>query len=427
MSYKAIVTRIHTRELPGSDNIVIGNCLGYQVLVNKNTVSGELGIFFEYGGQLSEEFAVVHDLVRRKDDQGNNAGGYFEENRRVRAVKMRGAKSEGFWVPISYLKYTGTFDLKEGDQFDELNGHKICNKYYTPQTLRAANRNQQRVVRDNTMFRKHVETEAFKRGLAVIPQGAAIYISAKLHGTSFRYGHVLESTPIKRGKVKQFFATLCKRPTENKGWTHLNGSRNVVLSKCPETYEGFHGKEGFRFAATRGVALHKGEVIYGELCGFTETNEPIMAVQATSKLKDKQIEKQFGGQMVYRYGAADGECKAFVYRITQVNEDGHVVELSWPQVVYRCQELGLAVVPHITQFFFNGDHCSLAEIVETLTEGEDGVVLSRLDPTHIEEGVVVRYESAHGIGWLKNKCTLFGMLEGYLKEKDDYVDTEEAA
>lgn len=119
MSYKAIIAKIHTRPLPGSDNIVIGTCHGYQVIVSNLTESGQLGVFFESGGQLSESFATENNLVRRKDADGNNVGGYFEENRQVRAVKMRGAKSEGFWCPLHMLQYTGVNlnNLKEGDQF----------------------------------------------------------------------------------------------------------------------------------------------------------------------------------------------------------------------------------------------------------------------------------------------------------------------
>jgi hypothetical protein len=88
MSYNAIVARIHTRPLPGSDNIILGSCRGYQVIVGKNIEDGQLGVFFEAGGQLSEGFAAANDLVRRKDAEGKPAGGYFEENRRVKAVKM---------------------------------------------------------------------------------------------------------------------------------------------------------------------------------------------------------------------------------------------------------------------------------------------------------------------------------------------------
>lgn len=431
MSYNAVVARIYTRPLPGSDNIALGTCQGYQVIVGKNVADGTLGVFFEGGGQLSEGYAAANDLVRRKDENGNPAGGYFEENRRVKAVKMRGAKSEGYWCPLESFAYTGADldKLKEGDQFCELNGYPICNKYMTPETLRAATANQKKVRKDNVMFAKHIDTEQFKRGINAIPAGAVIFVSEKLHGTSFRVGRVLEETPVVYTGVKKLLAKWLKWPTEKTEWTYLNGSRNVVLEKRPEGQEGYYGKEEFRFNATKGITLHKGEVVYGELVGFTETGAPIMSPQDLSSLKDKKIEKRFGKVNTFRYGAANGECKAFVYRITQVNEDGNAVELSWNQMVARARELGLTPVPIVDKFIYDGDMEALAARVSVLTDGADGTeaLPSRLDETHIQEGVVVRYESEFGTGWLKSKGFYFSVLEGILKESDSYVDTEEIA
>lgn len=175
------------------------------------------------------------------------------------------------------------------------------------------------------------------------------------------------------------------------------------------------------------ISLHKGEVIYGEIAGYTETGSPIMATQNVSALKDKSLRTMFGDSMTYTYGCLIGECRVFVYRITQVNEDGHVVELSWPAVRQRCRELSLETVPTLATFYLAGDIDSLERVVAGLTDGESGPHLSTLDSRHIREGVVVRWESEYGTGWLKNKSFTFGVLEGYLKESDEYVDAEEAA
>ena len=431
MSYKAIVSRIHTRPLPGSDNIVLGTCQGYQVIVGKNIEDGQLGVFFEAGGQLSEGFASANDLVRRKDADGKPAGGYFEPHRRVKAVKMRGAKSEGYWCPLDSLAYTGANleNLTEGFEFSDLNGHPICNKYFTPETLRAQAANGKKSQKENIMFAKHIDTTPFKRGMNMIPEGAVIYISEKLHGTSFRYSHVLEESEIEYRGLMKFVAKWLNLPTTRREWVYLNGSRNVVLEKRAPGAEGYYGKEDFRRHATSGIALHKGEVIYGELVGYTETGAPIMSPQSTSGLNDKAVKSRFGDTITYRYGAEDGQCKTYIYRITRVNEDGHAVDLSWPQMVNRCRELGLTPVPLIESFIFDGDYEKLAERVSVLTDGESGMdaLPSRLDTSHIQEGVVIRYESEHGTDWLKSKSITFGLLEGYLKDSDSYVDAEEIA
>ncbi len=436
MSYKAIVARIHTRPLPGSDNIVLGTCGAYQVIVGKDTPDGCLGIFFEQGGQLSEELATVHDLVRRKDEDGNPCGGFFEPNRRVKAIKLRGARSEGFWVPLEHVAYTGydLSQLREGDQFDELKGHKLCQKYFTPATLR-----QQRGAKNNRgetpMFPKHVDYEAFKRGAGIIPKGAAIYLTEKVHGTSGRLGHVLDDVIEPRGKLAEFLARLFRKPPKvTRKWCTLNGSRNVILERKAEGETGFYGKEAFRYLATEKITLRKGEMIFFELAGYTDTGQPIMAAQNLEALKDKSLQKRFGKEIVYRYGCIPGQCRLLVYRITLTNEDGQSEELSWPRVAARCRELGLEPVPPTTDpatgepvppFVYDGDLEKLAELVTRIT-GDEGLP-SSLDPSHIQEGVVLRAESEYGTLFLKNKGFCFGVLEGYLKEKDDYVDLEESA
>ena len=429
MSYKAIVSRIHTRPLAGADNLVIGSCGAYQVIVGRDTEDGQLGVFLESDGRLSEEFATKNDLVRRKNEDGSRAGGMFDENRRVKSIKLRGAKSEGFWCPLEKLAYTGVnlSILVEGFQFSELNGHAICDKYVTQATSNRRG-SHPKIQRDNKMFAKHIETGQFRRECQLIPEDAICYVTEKLHGSSFRLGHVLDEEPIKRGPVWGWIAARLGLPLTQRVWRHLTGSRNVILEH--REGHGFYGEEEFRRKCVEGISLHKGEVIYGEIVGYTETGAPIMATQSTIGLKDKSIKARFGDVVDYAYGCHVGQCKAFVYRITQVDEDGHVVELSWPQVKKRCRDLGLEVVPSIGPVIVlsSAGLQWLTTVVDQSTEGRDNQPHSSLlDERHIREGVVVRWESEHGTGLLKNKGFTFSVLEGILKECGEYVDLEEAS
>jgi hypothetical protein len=449
--YKAIISPIHVRPMPGADKLQIGSCCGYQVIVGLDVQQGEVGVFFEQGGVLSEEFCRVHDLVRRKLEDGTAAGGFFEPNRRVKAIKMRGARSEGFWVPLSHLEYTGhdLSTLKAGDQFDSLNDHPICKKYVTPATERRARQNARIVRRDNKMFAKHTETEALRRAIQLIPTGALLWITEKLHGTSHRVGHVQEHEDVRigwlRSKLIKWACSLKRdvdgtrvhlvnmpeaRSVRLSQWKHINGSRNVEL-RDPRAEGGFYGTDAFRFKATEGIALHKGEVVYGELVGYTDTGRPIMDTQSTVNLKDKDITRQFGEVMEYAYGQPQGTCGFHVYRITRVNEDGHAVDLSWLQVMHRCTELGLKCVPLAVDgpMVYDGNQDALMALVDNLVNGASGqsALPSRLDGRHMREGVCVRVESQHGTDIYKHKAWVFGVLEGHLKEKEDYVDTEEAA
>ena len=194
MSYQAIICRIRTFPHPNADKLQLGNAHGYQVVVGLNTIDGQLGVYFPTDGQLSPELAAANDLIRRKDDDGKPAGGMFDANRRVRAQQFRGEKSEGFWIPLDSLSFTGyNIDkLEEGMQFSELNGIPICNKYYTPATIKAMGGNQKKIRKNNKCFAKHADTKQFFHEVDQIPVGSLIYLSEKLHGTSARTANVLE-------------------------------------------------------------------------------------------------------------------------------------------------------------------------------------------------------------------------------------------
>lgn len=434
MAHEAVIARLtNVREHTNADRLKLATVAGHQIVVGLDSVEGTLGVFFYAELQVSEGYASANDLVGYTDPEtGEKKGGFFPKNRRVRAQRFRGEKSEGYWAPLSSLDYTGydTSTLKEGDKFKELNGHPICEKYFTPATLKAmANRKKNR---SNLLFKKHVDTKKLQYEIGSIPAGSILYLSEKVHGTSGRFGYVLDEVEKPR---KWWQKLLRRKPKTEMVYDHLIGTRNVILGK----HEGpsFYGNEEFRYESIKNLEgqLHKGEILYYEIVGYTTTNQPLMASQPTEGLRDKAITKTYGKQMNYSYGCVPGNCEVYVYRITRTNEDGDVVELSWPQVKARCNELGIKYVPefaadhqphvyktfgaHSTKSYM--DQHNLEELVAQFIDGP-----STLDGTHIREGVVVRVEKPNGdTEWYKAKSFTFGVLEGYIKENDDAVDLEE--
>jgi hypothetical protein len=430
--YQAIVARIQTRPHPNADRLQLGTVVGHQVIVGLDTADGTLGVFFPSDGQLSALMCAANDLIGRiNPDTGKHEGGFFAANRRVRAQSFRGAKSDGYWTELSALKWTGAdlTILKDGDSFDSLNGQLVCEKYYTPATKRAMSQPQARKKRD-LVFPEHVDTKQFRYFKDAIPADAIVYVTEKLHGTSMRYGHVPEKLPNSWWK-----RLLGHEPTRT-DWKHLNGSRHVVLKD--DTDPGYYGTNTFRYDVTQNIVLHKGEILYGEIVGDVQAGQPIMTPQP---VKDdvKHLRKEYGDTMRYTYGCAEGEHKMFVYRVTRINEDGIEIDLSWPQVVQRCGELGLQTVPLIATclarsannnypwLHFNHESQTwlAASGVSALTTYTD--YPSLLDGRHIREGVVFRIESCSGITFLKEKSFAFKVLEGIIKDSDSYVDTEETA
>lgn len=434
MSYKAIVAPITVRKHPNADKLQLGTVSGHQVVVGLNIKDGDVGCFFPTDGQLSHQMCVENYLYNESAVKELCATllpvgrfGFFDSKRRVRAQKFRGEKSDGFWLPLESLKWTG-YDvslLKAGDTFTELNGQVVCNKYYTPATLRAMKGGTPPAKRDVVLeFPKHIDTEQFRYFIGSIPAGAILYLTEKLHGTSGRYGNVpqkKEVTGWRKFVRKLADYVVGDVPDVIMNHVHVNGSRNVTLSDADNG--GYYGTNQFRYDVTQNISLKKGEILYFEIVGYVNETMPVMTPQPIDKKSLKEVEKEYGSVMTYTYGCAPGEHRMYVYRIAQVNEDGNEFDLPWPQVLQRCKELGLEPVPTFAgPIVYNGDTQALEKLVNDLTDGK-----STLDSRHIREGVVLRVESEHGTRYYKNKSFTFGVLEGYIKDQDGAVDLEEAA
>ena len=103
--YCAYVTRIHNlRKHTNADRLLCGECFGNTVIVDLGTDPDQLGVYFPTDGKLGLEFAQKNDLLRRKDENGAPAGGYLDpEKRNIKALKLRGEKSDGLFLPLSCL------------------------------------------------------------------------------------------------------------------------------------------------------------------------------------------------------------------------------------------------------------------------------------------------------------------------------------
>lgn len=423
--YQAIIAPIVVRPHPNADRLQLGTTVGHQVVVGLEVKTGDGGIFFPPDGQLSLEYCEANKLLKTQ-------GGYFDENRRVRAQRFRGEKSEGLWMPLSSLHYIYPqgFTAAIGTMLTELNGHPICNKYETKKTRSQGQGKSRTHQKQNLYFKKHYDTPQWRFFKDQIPDNAYISITEKLHGTSGRYGRVLtvpQASPLLRFVQRLGINWFNPKPR----YAYLVGTRNVILDSAKlGAGTSFYGDESFRFQAVKGIELYEGEILYFELVGSFFTNASwteapnVKDIMGRQPIKDKELEKQYGKEMRYTYGQEEGTTGLYVYRITRTSPEGVVTELSWNQVKQRCNELGVAHVPELIIAVNQFCECTvdLERTVETLTEGP-----STLDSNHIREGVVVRVESENGTYWYKNKSFTFGVLEGYIKDNDDYIDTEEAS
>lgn len=445
--YNAYVTRIkNLRKHPNADRLQLGECFGNTVCVSLEYTDNQLGIYFPCDGQLSVEFAEANNLLRKKDDAGNSIGGYMDPSKRnVTAIRLRGERSDGLFLPLACLETFGAVStLKEGDVINTFNGHEICCKYIPRRNHRQGhvsdgNRTRKKKVDVAPLFAEHADTEQLAYNLGAFKPGDEIEITLKMHGTSQRTGYL----PVFKGYKRTFKDWLLRRDGKPiYDWGYVSGTRRTVL----ENYDGgYYGSNEFReqHSKTFEGKLWKGETVYYEVVGFTHTSAPIMAEGNNEKL-GKDFVKQYGKTTVFSYGCDpigesfkheyadcwDGvnvrefkpQSDIYVYRMTMTNEDGAIVEYTPDFMRYRCEQMGVKTVPVMWKGIIpahTGDAAAvrlgqdagawIKEKAERFYDGPDPI-----GKTHVREGVVVRIVNRPKFTAFKHKNHNFKMISGII-------------
>ena len=413
--YNAYITRVkNVRPHPNADRLDLVDCFGNTVCVSRDSFAeGGLAVYFPTDGQLSEEFCQVHSLVRKKDDAGNNIGGYMDPDKRnVKAINLRGEKSDGLVMPLECLAYTGVdlATLEEGFCFTTINGKEICCKYIPRSNRRAAagsgNRTRKHRVPVAPLFAEHADTEQLAYNLSAFRPGDEIEITLKMHGTSGRTARL----PVLKGYRRTLLDRLFRRqgtPIYEDGY--VSGTRRVVL----EDYEGgFYGDNSFREQHSKVFEgkLMKGETVYYEIVSFTNTGIPIMG---TAKVP-KEAQAEYGKEMTFHYGLSEGS-DMYVYRMTLTTEEGYVVEYTPDLVRYRAEQMGVKCVPVFEKFIIPADVNAGEYVKEKAEQYYDGA--DPIGKTHVREGVVVRIVNRPKFNAFKHKNFLFKQISGIITEQ----------
>lgn len=444
MAYTGFITTLkNVHKHSNADRLQIGECFGNSVIVSLDYVEGQLGVYFPVDGQLSEEFCKVNDLVRRKDENGNPCGGYLDpEKRNIKALKLRGEKSDGLFLPLTCLAdFCKISELKDGDVISVLNGKEICKKYipkHNGVSHSYGGAGKKRKVNFAPTFYEHIDTPQLAYNLNAFKTGDVVELTLKMHGTSGRTGY-LHLVKTKRTWLDKLLRRHGKDYFE---YGYVTGTRRVVLDATHTG--GFYDDNSFREEMAKKFEgkLRKGEVAYYEIVGFQGPNgTPIMTSVSNSKISDKEFTKQYGKETVFAYGCDQNGtyetqtneagdmvcppcCEVYVYRMTMVNEDGDVVEMSPDQMRYRCEQMSVHTVPVFERFIIPdgidpGEY--VVKKVEQYFDGPDPIGLK-----HIREGVVARIVNRPNIAVYKHKNFSFKVLEGIAKDVADAPDIEEA-
>lgn len=426
MSYEAVIAAVKVVPHPNADRLQIARVAGHSVVVGLDVRDGDVGVFFPPDGQLSDEMCRANSLYPVYNDAGDRVGGgFFDANRRVRAQKFRGVRSEGYWAPLSSLAWTGhaLSDLSVGDTFTSLNGKPVCNKYVNERTLRmAGGANKAKAKKRPVLvtFPEHYSTANLRYNAHAVPAGSDIVVTEKLHGTSQRFGRVW----IEREQPWYTHIPFVGRFLRKEGsWEPRTGTRRVILGTPRDTNGGHYGSHAFRFEAQKAIedACLDGEVWYFEVVGYAG-DKPIMPPHSTDKVGDKAFRKCFGRRVNYVYGCAPSEQRVFVYRIARVGKDGTQRDLPWDEMTARCEAAGVQTVPVWQRLRAPEDILAHVEALVTPCPG------SVLAPSQPIEGLCVRVEDPERAvpAVFKYKTFEFLVMEGVAKDAGA-EDIEEAS
>ena len=450
--YKAYITALtNVRPHSNADRLQLADVFGNTVCVSLDYYEGQVGLYLPSDGQISVEFGEKNNLLRKKDDAGNNVGGYIDAvKRNITAIRLRGEKSDGLFLPLSCLNYCyahgdASIELRVGDVIDGcVNGHEICQKYIprTSKSARVSDGNKTRKHKTPTapLFAEHADTEQLAYNLSAFKPGDEIEITLKMHGTSTRTAYL----PVLKDYKRTFWDRLLRREgTPIYEYGYVSGTRRTVL----ENWEGgYYGDNAFREPHCKVFEgkLNRGETVYAEIVGFTTNGTPIMGSCDNKKLNDKDFIKQYGETTVFSYGCKpivsidcdDLQSDLYVYRMTMTNEDGYVVEYPPDFMRYRCEQMGVKTVPVFARDIIP-HYTMLPDAVGSPQETDAGQYVMELaekfydgpDPigkTHVREGVVVRIINRPKFTAYKHKNFSFKVLEGIIKDTAAAPDMEEA-
>lgn len=338
-------------------------------------------------------------LEKHKNNQDPTKTGYLDDNRRVKAIKLRKHRSDSLFVSLDAFAYLGVKpeDFKVGDVFDSINGKEIVRKYVIREARE--NKTQPKIRKvDVKNFPQHFDTDNYWRNCHKIYDSAPVIVTQKLHGTSIRFGRIQVRRDL------QWYEKLAQKigfkiqQTEPK---FVVGSRTVVKSidgsaDPDKDHVHFYAEDEwtkFIFEKTTlAETIPEGFLVYGELVGFTSTGQAI--------------------QKNYTYNCTENQSELYVYRVATITASGRVIDLSWDMTKEFCKEHGMKWCPEL----WRGPHAEFnVDSWMDIRYSENAVSLNRYteepiplsNKDTVDEGVCVRYDGPTGPYLLKAKSPIF--------------------
>lgn len=325
---------------------------GFNIITGIDSEPG-LYVYFPAMSRINSDFLSYANLYRHQElNKDPEKSGMFEDNGRVKAIRLRGELSEGFILPVTvlqnYIISTTNKELneiKEGIEFDavEHEGKEfwISKKYVTQRyiTPSASGSKQSKKVPKgldkiiDTQFRFHYDTTLIKKCPYVITPDTLIQMSYKIHGTSGISAFVLCKQKL---NWKQRVAKWLTGEEFNK-YDYIYASRTVIKNKYynENVGGGFYGVDVWAEAdKVVRPCLSKGQTAYYEIVGYLPTGKGIQSPFDYGCIPPN-------GDEPYTH---EKHFKVRIYRVTYTNPDGKVYEYTPRQVQQWCAQVGLTSV-----------------------------------------------------------------------------------
>ncbi len=327
----------NVRKHTNADRLQITTIDGNNIVVGLDTKVGDTVLYFPVECAIEPWFLSSKNLYRVSKDENLNvdkesSGGFFEKHGRVRAMMLRGERSEGFVVTIdSYVT-----DSEFGVEFDTLDGQLLAKKYIpktsrTPGQGNGKSKSRQsekkfdRILEEQ--FRYHIDTAQFMKNIHRFHPSDLVSVTSKLHGTSAIFSNVLTKRELPW--YEKILKKLGVNVVENV-YDVLYSSRKVIKNKYinKTVNAGFYNEDVWeKHYETLKSIIDKGITLYGEIVGYVNETKMVQ-----------------GG---FDYGCKPGTSEFYLYRVTYTNVDGKVYEFSARQVQQYAQRYGIKAVPEI--------------------------------------------------------------------------------
>lgn len=418
---------------------------GFNIICGIDSEPG-LYVYFPTACCINPEFLKYANLYRHAElnaDPGKT--GMFEDNGRVKAIRLRGELSEGFILPVVTLENyilsvtNVSINVEEGTEFDivEHEGKTFwINKKYIPKNTRIPGERSTKQAKQpkgidkliEDQFRFHYDTVLIKKVPKMIQPNDTIHISSKIHGTSHISARVLckyeRSWNAKLCYLIGKYLLGCNTTDElnyGKDYDYLYSSRTVIKNRYynKKVSGGFYGVDVWKYADdVLKPYLQKGMTIYAEIVGFLPNGGYIQ------KGYDYGCEPPTNEQYIH-----EKHFKVRVYRITLINVDGKVHEFSAREVQQYCHNVGLVPVEE----YYYGKACDLYPEIDINAEDWSEQFISKLandKQFHMEcnspdcinkvphEGIVIKIENMKSEA-AKLKCFSFLDKEGKALDKGE--------